>query len=186
MLPAPTRRDLRTAATRAETLAAQFELAARIDDEVPSTWHLGGEYAGRQIAIAMGSPRLRRWGAGAVTHWLHLTVHEATWLPNGAALRPASRNVWQWREGLPGETPHLRVRHPQLGLLEYMLLPESLHPDQLGLAERTLKSLPGDISWLSAQHKQWEVRVSQLDEATPLAELLLRLLEWQGLKPLSS
>ena len=72
------------------------------------------------------------------------------------------------------------------GLLEYMLLPESLHPDQLGLAERTLKSLPGDISWLSAQHKQWEVRVSQLDEATPLAELLLRLLEWQGLKPLSS
>ena len=185
MLPSPTRRDLRAAATRAETLAAHFELAAHIDDEVPSTWRLRGEHANRQITVAMGSPRLRRWGAGAVTHWLHLTVHEATWLPNGAELRPASRNVWQWREGLPGETPHLRVRHPQLGLLEYLLLPEPLDRQQLAQAERTLESVPSDISWLRAQHEQWEVRVSQLDEATPLAERLKTLLEWHGLKPLS-
>lgn len=184
-LPAPTRRDLERAEARAQAVAACFDLSARLDPEVATTWHLAGEHAGRPIEIELGSPRLRRWGARAVTHWLHLTLHEATWLPVDAELRPASRNVWQWREGEPGEEPHLRVRHAELGVLQYLLLPESLHHDALSRAEHALRSLPRDVSWFRATHDGWQMRVSQLDEATPPEEVLQRLAAWQGMQPLS-
>ncbi len=181
-LPEPTSRDLQRAESHARAVAERYGWSARIDDEIPTTWHLGGEHAGRRLEVSLGSPRLRRWGKRASTLWLQLTAHEATWLPTLGKLRPATRSVWQWREGLPGETPHLRVKHAELGTLEYLLLPEALHAQWLERAQAVLENLPAGVSWLSADDAHRQVRVDQFVDATPI-EMLERLLAWDGMSP---
>ena len=169
-MPQPTKRDLASIERSARAVAATFGLSAARDAEIPTTWALTGTWAKRSLLLHIGAPRLADgFLRSKIVRFLQLQAAGTTWLPPGTELRPARRTVFEWRDGLPGETPDFTENGTG-----YVLRPSS-HVTRVRAAVRSMPA----AGWVTVDSAGLELRADWCGDEELLA-LVSGLLEWDA------
>jgi len=108
-LPRTSRRALTRSAERANAVAKGLGLVATQDPEIPTTFRLQPPDATDELGLWMGSPAIfaGSFARDKVVDWMKLRAKTPPGFPAGVTVRPPRRTVFDWRDGLPGETPTL-------------------------------------------------------------------------------
>lgn len=175
-LPRARSSDRRHVGACAQRLAMALQGSARPDPEIDTTWHVRGFHDARAVDLSVGAPRMRRGIFGSERReWMTVEIRGATWLPAGAILRPIARTVWEWRDGLPGESPDLELG--QGCGLGYVLRPAIHFASHGERARATLEALP---RWALVEitAEQARMRASAPPSTGLPGDALAELLAW--------
>ncbi|MDI1478131.1 hypothetical protein [Polyangium sp. y55x31] len=96
-------------AQRANAVADALDLFPEQDAEIPTTFRLHSPSAADDFTLWMGSPALVAglFQKAKTIDWMKLEAKSPRGLPAGVNVRPPARTVFEWRDGLPGESPTL-------------------------------------------------------------------------------
>ncbi|MDI1445100.1 hypothetical protein [Polyangium sp. 6x1] len=111
MIPRPRaeRRAQERSAARANAVADALGFVAAQDAEIPTTFRLHPEGTTDDVTLWMGSPALiaGMFQREKLIDWMKLEAQGPAGFPAGVNVRTPVRTVFEWRDGLPGETPTL-------------------------------------------------------------------------------